>query len=224
MALNITVSGLTAVLGNAWFQQGGQTPLLAGGARFGAHRAAGRRGARPMPGVGLIYGEVLSGHNVLVYVAVVAVPVVAWLVYRTRFGLRLRAVGESPGAVDTAGISVARHALPRADPSGVLCGLSGAYLSIAHQRRVHPRHVGRQGLSRAGRADLRAVAAAADRSAPAFSSPSPTRCRPGCRARRCPSSAWCRCSSSRPCPTPDGACSPASSAGPSRRAPSASRT
>ena len=60
-----------------------------------------------MPGVGLVYGEVVSGHNVLVYAAAVAVPVVAWLVYRTRFGLRLRAVGESPGAVDTAGISVA---------------------------------------------------------------------------------------------------------------------
>ena len=55
----------------------------------------------------MLYGEVVSGHNVLVYAAAVAVPCVAWLVYRTRFGLRLRAVGESPGAVDTAGISVA---------------------------------------------------------------------------------------------------------------------
>jgi simple sugar transport system permease protein len=80
----------------------------------------------------VIYGEVVSGHNALVYAAVAAVPLVAWLVYRTRFGLRLRAVGESPGAVDTAGISVAAMRYRALIVSGVLCGLSGAYLSIAH--------------------------------------------------------------------------------------------
>src|SRR4029450_5027255 len=52
--------------------------------------------------------------------------------YRTRFGLRLRAVGESPGAVDTAGVSVATTRYRALVWSGVLCGLSGAYLSIAH--------------------------------------------------------------------------------------------
>ena len=76
-----------------------------------------------MPGLGLIYGEVVSGHNVLVYAAAAAVPVVAWLVYRTRFGLRLRAVGENPGAVDTAGISVAGTRYRALVVSGVLCGL-----------------------------------------------------------------------------------------------------
>jgi len=85
-----------------------------------------------IPGLGLIYREVLSGHNLLVYIAAVAVPAVAWLVYRTRFGLRLRAVGESPGAVDTAGISVSGVRYRALAVSGVLCGLSGAYLSIAH--------------------------------------------------------------------------------------------
>ena len=45
MALNITVSGLTAVLGYAWFREGGQTPLLGGGARFGPIELAGRRRA-----------------------------------------------------------------------------------------------------------------------------------------------------------------------------------
>jgi simple sugar transport system permease protein len=64
--------------------------------------------------------------------AAAAVPVVAWPVYRTRFGLRLRAVGESPGAVDTAGISVAGTRYTALAVGGVLCGLSGAYLSIAH--------------------------------------------------------------------------------------------
>ena len=107
MALNILMSGLTVVLGYAWFQQGGQTPLLGDSARFGPIVLPGAAILARIPVLGLVYDEVVSGHNVLVYMAAVAVPVVAWLVYRTRFGLRLRAVGESPGAVDTAGISVA---------------------------------------------------------------------------------------------------------------------
>jgi len=132
MALNITVAGLTAVLGNAWFHQGGQTPLLGGAARFAAIELPGARALAPVPGLGLLYREVVSGHNLLVYLAAAAVPVVAWLVSRTRFGLRLRAVGDSPGAVDTAGISVAAVRYRALAAGGVLCGLSGAYLSIAH--------------------------------------------------------------------------------------------
>jgi simple sugar transport system permease protein len=132
LALNIAVSGLTAVLGNAWFQQGGRTPLLKAGGRFAPIHLPGAAALAGVPGLGLVYGEVVSGHNLLVYAAAAAVPVVAWLVYRTRFGLRLRAVGESPGAVDTAGISVAGVRYRALLVSGVLCGLSGAYLSIAH--------------------------------------------------------------------------------------------
>jgi simple sugar transport system permease protein len=132
MALNITAAGLTAVLGYAWFREGAQTPLLGAGARFGPIHLPGATALRDVPGIGVIYGEVVSGHNALVYAAVAAVPLVAWLVYRTRFGLRLRAVGESPGAVDTAGISVAAMRYRALIVSGVLCGLSGAYLSIAH--------------------------------------------------------------------------------------------
>jgi simple sugar transport system permease protein len=132
MALNITVSGLTVVLGYAWFQEGGQTPMLGAGARFAPITLPGVATLDAVPGLGLVYREVLSGHNLLVYIAAVAVPVVAWIVYRTRFGLRLRAVGESPGAVDTAGISVAAVRYRALVMSGVLCGLSGAYLSIAH--------------------------------------------------------------------------------------------
>jgi simple sugar transport system permease protein len=132
MALNITVSGLTVVLGSAWFREGGQTPLLGPGARFGPLELPGAAALAGVPGIGLIYGEVISGHNVLVYVAAAAVPVVAWVVYRTRFGLRLRAVGESPGAVDTAGISAGATRYRALVVSGLLCGLSGAYLSIAH--------------------------------------------------------------------------------------------
>ena len=58
------------------------------------------------PILGPIYSDLISGHSILVYVALALVPVSAWLLYRTRFGLRLRAVGENPAAVDTAGVSV----------------------------------------------------------------------------------------------------------------------
>jgi general nucleoside transport system permease protein len=132
MALNITVSGLTVVLGYAWFQEGGQTPLLAPGVRFGPIDLPGAAVLAAVPVIGPIYREVISGHNLLVYVAAAAVPIVAWLVYLTRFGLRLRAVGESPGAVDTAGVSVSATRYMALVGSGILCGLSGAYLSTAH--------------------------------------------------------------------------------------------
>ena len=59
-----------------------------------------------IPVVGAFFEQVVLGHNVLVYLAFLAVPFTWWVVYRTRFGLRLRAVGENPAAVDTAGISV----------------------------------------------------------------------------------------------------------------------
>jgi simple sugar transport system permease protein len=131
MALNITVSGLTAVLSYAWFRDGGQTPMLGPGARFAPIELPGAAALAPVPGLGLLYGEVLSGHNLLVYVAAAAVPAVGWLVYRTRLGLRLRAVGENPDAVDTAGISVAATRYRALIIGGALCGLSGAYLSIA---------------------------------------------------------------------------------------------
>ena len=80
------------------------------------------------------------------------------MLYRTRFGLRLRAVGENPGAVDTAGVSVVRLRYAAVLIAGLLCGLAGAYLATGHGGGLRPRHDGRQGLHRARGADLRQVA------------------------------------------------------------------
>src|SRR5215467_708590 len=133
LAAGIAAAVLVGLVhGFACVHEGGQTPLLGPGARFAPIELPGVSALGAVPGLGLVYREVLSGHNLLVYIAAVAVPVVAWIVYRTRFGLRLRAVGESPGAVDTAGVSVAAVRYRALAVSGVLCGLSGAYLSIAH--------------------------------------------------------------------------------------------
>ena len=132
MALNIVVSGLTVVVGNAWFHRGGQTPQLEGAARFAPLDLPFASAVRNVPVLGPLYAGIVSGQNILVYVTAAAVPLSAWLLYRTRFGLRLRAVGENPGAVDTAGISVTAMRYRALVLGGVMCGLSGAYLSIAH--------------------------------------------------------------------------------------------
>ncbi len=109
MAINILVSGLTMTLGLAWFAQGGRTPPLPATARFGA----------------------LAGQNVLVWPAFLLVPLAWWVLGQTRFGLRLRAVGENPAAVDTAGVSVARLRYAAVVIAGALCGVAGAYISTA---------------------------------------------------------------------------------------------
>jgi simple sugar transport system permease protein len=132
VALNILVAGLAPTLGIAWFSRGGQTPTLPNDARFTGITLPGADAVADVPILGQIYSELISGHNILVYVAIVAVPTVAWVVYRTRFGLRLRAVGESPEAVDTAGISVAGMRYRALMVTGMLCGIAGAYLSTAH--------------------------------------------------------------------------------------------
>ncbi len=107
VAINILAVGLTVVLGNAWFSEGGQTPPLPTERALHADQPARRRrAAATCPIIGPLYADLISGHNLLVYVAFLAVPLTGWVLYRTRFGLRLRAVGENPAAVDTAGISV----------------------------------------------------------------------------------------------------------------------
>ncbi len=131
VALNITAMGLTAVLGNAWFEMGGRTPNLPATARFGELTLPLAETLRGIPVLGSFYYEVISGHNILVYLALALVPLTAWVAYRTRFGLRLRAVGENPAAVDTAGISVPALRYQAVLIAGLLCGLAGAYLSTA---------------------------------------------------------------------------------------------
>jgi len=131
LAINVLASGLTIVLGIAWFSQGGQTPALAAEARFTPIDLPLIDTIAKTPVIGQFLETVISGHNLLVYVALLAVPVTWWVVYKTRFGLRLRAVGENPLAVDTAGISVSRLRYKAVMIAGVLCGIAGTYLAIA---------------------------------------------------------------------------------------------
>lgn len=131
MAINILVSGLTIVLGTTWFSQGGSTPQLSNDSRFMPLTWPGAEAMADVPIVGPLYSELLSGHNLLVYVAFLAVPTVYWALFKTRFGLRVRAVGENPQAIDTAGISVSMLRYRAVIICGILCGIAGTYLATA---------------------------------------------------------------------------------------------
>lgn len=76
------------------------------------------------------FGPAVFGRDPLVYLALALVPVSAFVLYRTRWGLSLRAAGEMPAAADTAGISVRLVRWAGVLVAGALAGLGGAYLVI----------------------------------------------------------------------------------------------
>jgi simple sugar transport system permease protein len=130
VAINFVAAGLTALLGQSWFGRGGRTPQLGAEGRFNPIDLSGSKLFADVPVLGPIYSDLISGHNLIVYFAFVMVPFTWWVIFRTRFGLRLRAVGENPAAVDTAGISVVWARYRAVLICGILCGFAGAYLSI----------------------------------------------------------------------------------------------
>ena len=131
MAINIVASGLTATLAVSWFRLGGQTPPLPPAARFTAVALPGTEAVAGIPVLGRAYGTLLGGQTALAYLAFALVPISAFVLYRTRFGLRLRACGEHPAAVDAAGISVTRLRYAGVMIASVLCGVGGAYIATA---------------------------------------------------------------------------------------------
>ncbi|WP_417310571.1 ABC transporter permease [Devosia sp.] len=131
VALNFLAAGLTTYLGQSWFRRGGQTPNLPAGGRFRPIELPFAKEVQDVPIIGQIYSGLISGHNLITYFAFIAVPVTAWVLFRTRFGLRLRAVGENPKAIDTAGISVTWMRYKALVITSVLVGIGGSYLSIA---------------------------------------------------------------------------------------------
>ncbi|WP_439103986.1 ABC transporter permease [Celeribacter marinus] len=129
VALNFLAAGLTVVVGQSWFQLGGRTPPLTGNGRFQEWNLPFSDQLADVPYLGPLYDDLISGHTALTYIALAAVPLSWWVLYRTRFGLRLRAVGESPSAVDTAGVSVVKLRFAALVIAGILCGMAGTYLA-----------------------------------------------------------------------------------------------
>lgn len=108
---------------------------------FGVRGAFTDAGIRAIPRVEIpllsqipLAGEVLSGQNLIVYGAALAVLVCAWLVFRTPFGLRLRAAGYNAPSLESSGVRPARVRVAALLICGVLCGLGGAFLSLGYVR------------------------------------------------------------------------------------------
>lgn len=129
IAVNIAMSGLTFVLAQFFFQQGGRTPDL-DQARLFDIVLPGSEMVANIPFIGWLYTKFIGGHSALVYLAFLLVPIVHWIINHSRFGLRLRAVGDNPHAADAAGIHVERTRFIALLCAGVLCSFSGAYLAI----------------------------------------------------------------------------------------------
>jgi simple sugar transport system permease protein len=138
VAINILALGLTVVLGLAWFHQGGQTPPLSNQVRLQSIWPGAAAALQGIPFIGAVLGDGLLSHNALVYAALLLVGVAWWTLYRTRFGLRLRAVGENPHMVDAAGVSVIRLRYAALTLNGLLCGLAGSYLVLAQSAAFAP--------------------------------------------------------------------------------------
>src|SRR5262249_44298719 len=124
IAINIFAAGFTGFLVFQIFRDAGGTPQIANNNRLPLIDV-------PLQGNELIHfvGVILLHQNVLVYVSLALLVVVNVVLFRTRLGLRLRAVGEHPEAADTAGINVYRLRYGAVLTSGLLSGLAGAFLS-----------------------------------------------------------------------------------------------
>lgn len=120
-AINLLALGGTGFLMVVFFGSGGTTPRVAS---FELVRIP---GLADIP----VLGPALFEQSLLVYLMYFLVPLTFFVVFRTPFGLRLRASGEVPEAVDTAGVSVTRMRYYGVALSGMLAALGGVYLSMS---------------------------------------------------------------------------------------------
>ncbi len=120
-ALNIFGSGITIMLNRVIFGVNNEPPAVATFPQltfFGLNRVP-------------YIGPVLFSHNILVYLALIVMVISWYVMFRTKLGLKIRAVGEHPKACDTLGINVYRVRYGAMLYSAALCGAAGAYLSLA---------------------------------------------------------------------------------------------
>lgn len=116
IAVNLLVTGGTRYLLRLAFHSSSNSPRVPG---FGGERVSGT-------GVGLVS----LATNPMIWLGVLSIFIVGWLLYRTPFGLRVRAAGEHPGAALSVGVPVNTVRYTAAALSGMLAGLGGAYLAL----------------------------------------------------------------------------------------------
>ena len=111
IAINLLAIGLTRFFLRLTFDSSSNSPRIGGFTESGT-------------------GFVTLVRNPLVWLGVLALPTLGWVLYRTPFGLRVRAVGEHPGAALSVGVPVTRIRWFSVMLSGFLAGLGGAYLAL----------------------------------------------------------------------------------------------
>jgi len=114
IAINLLAIGVTRFFLHLAFGSSSNSPRIDG---FGASTAGG----------GLLSGSL---HNPLIPIGLLAIPAVGWMIHRSPFGLRVRAVGEHPEAATTLGVPVSRVRYIAVAVSGALAALGGAYLAL----------------------------------------------------------------------------------------------
>jgi simple sugar transport system permease protein len=92
-----------------------------------------------------VVGEIFFSHNILTYLAFLAVPMIWFFLYRMKLGLQLRSLGEDPRAADMVGIRVTRLRYFAVVAGGLLAGLAGAFVSIGSVERFFPDMTGGRG-------------------------------------------------------------------------------
>lgn len=78
-----------------------------------------------------VAGEIVFSHSIMTYVAYALVPIAAWVLRRTTWGLKIKAVGQNPEAADSLGVSVGTVRYFTVTTGGILAGIAGASLSIS---------------------------------------------------------------------------------------------
>jgi simple sugar transport system permease protein len=131
VAINMLALAGTAILGQYLFKLGGMTPVLSDSHRLGNVDWLPLI-ERDNSALSLVYWELISGQNILVYIAFLMVLVLSGFFKFSPLGKRLVAAGDNPLALSRAGGSVKLTRYGAVLAGGALCGLAGAYLSIGH--------------------------------------------------------------------------------------------
>lgn len=120
LSLTMLGLGLSGVLGRGW--EGKPLPVPIGKITV--------PGLSEIPWLGPI---LFKGQNLLVYLTILLVPVLWYILYRTRIGITIRSVGENPATADSLGVNVSRVRYLCVLLGGVLAGVAGGYLSVAYR-------------------------------------------------------------------------------------------
>ncbi len=126
-AINILALGITGFLMETIFGHPGTTDAVK---RLGPLLSLPRGGEGPLGTAWRWIDTVFLSYTPIVYLSMFAAIFLTWAMYRTRWGLRLRALGEHPRAADTVGVNVMRGRWMAILLSGLMCGLAGANLTL----------------------------------------------------------------------------------------------